>query len=163
VEICRDLKLEAQQGDVFEHLAQNESRYDAIVCNEFLEHLKKPVVFEFLDLCHSALRTGGRLIAKVPNMACPVAANRSRYADVTHETGYTDHSLRTVLEVCGFSQVHVLEMDVYVTRNPVANAAGRLLFAVTAACFRGLELLYGIQTPHAMTKSILAAGVREDS
>jgi 2-polyprenyl-3-methyl-5-hydroxy-6-metoxy-1,4-benzoquinol methylase len=156
LQLCRERGLNAGIADAFVHLAENAARYDAIVCNEFFEHLDKERAFELADLCRLALKDNGVLLIKVPNMACPVAACRSRYVDITHEMGYVDHSLRTMLQVCGFGEVTVVAPDIYVTRNPLANVAARLLYRLVTACFRCLYLLYGIPGRHVMTKSILA-------
>jgi 2-polyprenyl-3-methyl-5-hydroxy-6-metoxy-1,4-benzoquinol methylase len=160
IDICRQNGLNAERGDMFAHLPAHAAEYDAIVCNELFEHLPKGQAFALADLCRGALRPGGTLLVKVPNMACPVGSSRSRYVDITHETGYTDHSLRTLLETCGLANCRVLGPDIYVTRNPLANLAGRLFFRATACWFRVLELGYGIKTPHVMTKSILAVARR---
>ncbi len=156
LEFCRERGLNAGLADAFVHLAENAGRYDAVVCNEFFEHLQKDRAFELARLCRLALRDGGVLLVKVPNMACPVAAARSRYVDITHETGYVDHSLRTLLEVSGFGQVDVLAPDIYVTRYGIVNFAARLAFRLTTAWYCGLYLLYGIPARHVMTKSLLA-------
>jgi 2-polyprenyl-3-methyl-5-hydroxy-6-metoxy-1,4-benzoquinol methylase len=162
VEICRDMNLEADQADIQEYLQGQSGDCAVIVCNELFEHLDKVQAFELADLCRTALAPAGALLVKVPNMACPVGANRSRYADVTHETGYTDHSLKTLLQVCGFASVSVYGPDIYVTRSVCANVAGRLAFRIASVWFRALELLYGIETPHLMTKSVLAIGIKSD-
>ncbi len=160
LQLCQERGLNAGLADAFVHLAENAGRYDAVVCNEFFEHLQKERAFELARLCRQALTDGGVLLVKVPNMACPVAACRSRYVDITHETGYVDHSLRTMLEVSGFADVRVLGPDIYVTRYGLLNLAARLLFRLATAYFRGLYLLYGIPSRHVMTKSLLAVARR---
>ncbi len=135
LEFCRERGLNAGLADAFVHLAENAGRYDAVVCNEFFEHLPKDRAFELARLCRLALSDGGVLLIKVPNMACPVAATRSRYEDITHETGYVDESLRTMLEVSGFGEVDVLAPDIYVSRHSTVNFAARMACRLTTAWY----------------------------
>jgi 2-polyprenyl-3-methyl-5-hydroxy-6-metoxy-1,4-benzoquinol methylase len=156
VEVCRGQGLAAQQADAFEYLAAHRGALDAIVCNDVLEHMPKERGFRFAEQCRAALKEGGVLIIKVPNSAAPIVGARARYSDITHETGFTAHSLRTLLLISGFRQVDVREPDIYVTRNPLANVAGRAAFCVMSAGFRVLFRLYGIATRELMTKHIFA-------
>ncbi len=157
IEICRRIGVRVEQADAFEYLSRKQGRFDAIVCNDFLEHLPKDRAFEFVRLCRSALDEGnGVLIMKVPNAACPLVGCRTRYIDITHEMSYTDHSLRTLLVTCGFRDVTIVGPDIYVTRNPLANCLGRMLFCAATATFRVLYYLYGVKTRHVMTKNLLA-------
>lgn len=153
---CAGLGLNVEKADAFEYLRDRTGRYDAIVCNELFEHLEKEQGFKLAELCRDALKEDGVLLVKVPNMACPIAPGRARYNDLTHETGFTDHSFRQLLLLSGFGDVRVVGTDIYVTRSRVANALGRLAFRCVTALFRCLYLLYGIKGKHVMTKSILA-------
>jgi len=153
---CTGLGLNVEKADAFEYLRDRTGRYDAVVCNELFEHLDKDRALELAGLCREALEDDGVLLAKAPNMACPVVAVRTRYNDLTHETGFTDHSFRQLLLLSGFEDVRVVGTDIYVTRNPLANVLGRLAFRCVTALFRGLYYLYGIKGRHVMTKSILA-------
>jgi 2-polyprenyl-3-methyl-5-hydroxy-6-metoxy-1,4-benzoquinol methylase len=167
IALCAEQGLNPQQADAFEYLKENPGRFDAIVCNEVFEHLPKERGDELAGLCLNALCNGGVMMIKVPNAACPVVGTRSRYCDITHETGFTSHSLKMLLTVAGFRDVRVVAPDIYVTSNPVANIAGRCLFGVVTAVFRLLYRLYGVRTTPVMTKSLLAvarpgARMRED-
>lgn len=156
VEHCVSRGFHAVEADAFEYLSDKSEHFDAIVANEFFEHLEKSRAFEMASLCHQALREGGVLIIKVPNMACPLVGCRGRYVDITHEMGYTHHSLRTLLLMCGFAEVDCFGPDIYVTRNPLANLAGKALFYVVTAVFRGLYYLYGVRTRTVMRMKVVA-------
>ena len=156
VDQCLRNGLNAKKADVFEHISGKKGCFDAIVCNEFFEHLKKDRAFELARLCREALKQRGVLIIKVPNTACPVVGSRARYSDITHEMGYTDHSLHTLLLASGFRDVKTFGPDIYVTRNPVANVAGKMLFHLVTLIFRCLYHLYGVRFKHVMTKAIVA-------
>lgn len=95
------------QGDVMEHLRDRTNRYDVLVANDFLEHLTKRNVIEFLFLCHDALAADGTLLLKTPNMSY-LFASRNRYVDFTHEVGFTEQSLHEVCAAAGFGRVEIL-------------------------------------------------------
>jgi len=82
--------------DVFHYLGQHSDEFDVLTANDLIEHLPKSRIGEFLSLCQSALKPGGRLIIKTPNMDHPLAPHY-RYIDFTHEVGFTEQSL---YEVC---------------------------------------------------------------
>jgi 2-polyprenyl-3-methyl-5-hydroxy-6-metoxy-1,4-benzoquinol methylase len=96
-----------RQGDAMEYLRSRRNSYDVLVANDFLEHLKKDVIIEFLFLCHDALADKGILLLKTPNMSHPFAS-RNRYVDFSHEIGFTEHSLHEVCAAARFGQVDIL-------------------------------------------------------
>ena len=156
LEMCERMGLPAQHGDGFQYLKDKAGCFNVIVCNDLFEHLQKDRAFALADLCSKALSDAGALILKVPNAACPLVGCRTRYVDITHEMSFTDHSLRTLLLSCGFSEVTIIGPDIYVTRNPIVNLAARTLCSVATGLFRALYHLYGVKTRHVMTKNLLA-------
>jgi 2-polyprenyl-3-methyl-5-hydroxy-6-metoxy-1,4-benzoquinol methylase len=78
-------------GDALEYLKKNADKYDAIVANDFIEHLPKNAIIQFLFCALAALRPGGMLLLKTPNMS-NLFASRHRYVDFTHEVGFTEYS-----------------------------------------------------------------------
>src|SRR5512139_1481567 len=95
-----------QQCDALEYLRKKPGVYDVLVANDFIEHLSKADIIEFLSLCHGALAERGILLLKTPNMCNPFAS-RNRYVDFTHETGFTEHSLYAVCAAARFCQVGI--------------------------------------------------------
>ncbi len=156
VDVCLRQALNAEQADAFEFLQNQRAAFDAIVANDLMEHLTREDCFRLAALCRQALRDRAPLVIKVPNAACPVGGARARYCDVTHETAFTAHSLRTLLVASGFSDVSFVAPDIYATSNPVANLGGKVLFAVATAVFRLLYYLYGIRRSGPLTKDLIA-------
>ena len=72
-----------------------------------LEHVPRGQVLRLVRMIHGALKPGGKLVVEVPNSEHPVVGSRNRYADFTHTVGFTDLSLRYVLQNCGFSNVTI--------------------------------------------------------
>ncbi|CAK0781281.1 Methyltransferase domain-containing protein [Gammaproteobacteria bacterium] len=93
-------------------LEQHACHFDLIFMLQVLEHVGKPDVISLLEAAYNSLLPGGKLIIEVPNMANPMIGSYLRYADFTHEVGFTDLSLRYVLQCAGFSQVSLFESKV---------------------------------------------------
>ncbi|MEN6645384.1 MAG: class I SAM-dependent methyltransferase [Armatimonadia bacterium] len=159
VACCRELGLEVEQADATEYL-QRERPYAAVVMNDVLEHIEKPQVVPLLGLIHSRLAPGGRLLIKVPNMSNLVTGTRTRYMDLTHVTGYTDETLRQVLETAGFDEVDTRPVDLYVTGNPVLNVLARAACGLQYASWRLQYRLNGVPRVRVLTKSIIACGIK---
>ncbi|MHB8999534.1 MAG: class I SAM-dependent methyltransferase, partial [Thermoanaerobaculia bacterium] len=76
---------------------------DMLTAFDVVEHLTKDELFEFLDVCHEALKPGGSIVIQTPNAESPFGM-RVRYGDITHEIAFDAESLRHVLEVTGFAR-----------------------------------------------------------
>jgi 2-polyprenyl-3-methyl-5-hydroxy-6-metoxy-1,4-benzoquinol methylase len=84
--------------------------YDIIFARDVIEHLKKEEIIAILKLIYDSLKPGGKFIIQTPNLESPFGC-RYRYADFSHEVGFTRTSLNQVLRCCGFKKV-----DFYPTR-----------------------------------------------
>jgi 2-polyprenyl-3-methyl-5-hydroxy-6-metoxy-1,4-benzoquinol methylase len=94
-------------GDWREFLSAHPHTYGAIIANDFLEHLSKEEILEFLDVVLIALQPKGRLILKVPN-AYTIFGSRDAYIDFTHQLSFTPQSALQVLTAAGFSPIRIL-------------------------------------------------------
>jgi SAM-dependent methyltransferase len=93
-----------EEADLFDYLPRHREAFDAIVAVDVIEHFDKPDVLQVLDMIGTSLRSGGRLIAQVPNGGSPFAA-RNLYGDFTHGVAFTSFSARQVLRAAGFRKV----------------------------------------------------------
>lgn len=153
VDACRSRGLPAEKADIFDWLPGQ--RADVLIATDLLEHLTEPELGRFLSLAHGALRSGGRLIVKVPNAANPVTGCSSIYLDFTHQRSFTDLSLRSVLRIW-FPRVHIFGQNLFVFYwNPLnyVGLAGQFVFD---RVFRLLALLYGQRETRIFKKSIIA-------
>jgi len=89
-------------GDGLAHLKSNPAAYNIIIFAEVAEHFPPEAFREVLKLAHTALKPGGRVVIRTPNMGS-LLASYPRYCDLTHVCGYTDSSLRYLLEQAGFA------------------------------------------------------------
>jgi 2-polyprenyl-3-methyl-5-hydroxy-6-metoxy-1,4-benzoquinol methylase len=150
-------KLDCRCERAFPFVAAEPEAYDAIFCEQELNHLTKSEMLVFLGLCHRALRPGGTLIVHGLNGANPITGSEALAQNFDHYNTFTEYTLRQVLEHTRFSDIRVLPLNLYVFyRNPfnwVAWAAAALL----STAFRLAFILYGKEN-RLFTKKIAAVG-----
>lgn len=122
--------------DTAQFLRERESTYDLIILLHVLEHVPRSETIGFLSAIRQALRPNGRVIIEVPNMANPVNGLTSRYADFTHEVGFTESSLRQVLRMAGFGDI-----DIRPFRIPRSSLARWIQWAVRGILEKAFLLL----------------------
>lgn len=93
-------------GDAFEYLARHPATFDVICALDVIEHFTLDDAFSLALAIRAALRPGGRVIIRTPNMA-NLFGVFSRYMDLTHQTAFTEFSLSELLRAAGFSEVMV--------------------------------------------------------
>lgn len=142
-------------GDAVAFFSHTLEQWDAVVMNDVIEHIDKAQIIDLLSAIRRALRPGGILIVKTVNAANPVLGCSSRYLDFTHTVCFTEESLAFVLRCAGFPHVALFPQNIWVF-NPVVNVIGRCLHCLMTYFWRCLFLLYGRNTTHVFSKSILA-------
>ena len=149
----------AQVEDTVAWLGANGARFDRIFVLHVLEHLSKPLASAWVRALHGALRPGGRLVVEVPNMANFLTSGYLRWADLTHESGYSELSLRSLLESGGFTGFHCFE-DRLPGPGPKAFLAGVFRAAARSlqrTVYRGYEL----PVPEVLTPALCAVATRD--
>lgn len=144
--------------DTVAFLRANERRFERVFVMHVLEHVPRPAAGELVRALYGALKPGGRLVVELPNMACLFTGGYLRYADLTHEAGYTEQSLRQLLEAGGFAGVECFE-----ERIPALGPKG-----VAAGAFRALARFaqrviykgYELPVPAVLTPALCATAVR---
>jgi len=107
VQIARAAGLvQVCQGDYREALAEYPAGFAAVTATDLLEHLTKDEVLATFDQVLVALAPGGVFIARVPNAVSPMGGH-IRYGDFTHESSYTERSIRQLVAATGFQSVSV--------------------------------------------------------
>lgn len=96
-------------GDALSFLREKKNLYVTIVARDFLEHFTKEEIVELMPAVFESLRDGGVFIVQTIN-AENLLGSRLRHADFTHETVFTQDSIRQLLRVFGFSDVEVYPM-----------------------------------------------------
>ncbi len=108
VDLARQVTADVVVENALAFLPRNQQKFDLITAFDLIEHLQKDEVINFLDLAADSLRPGGRLILQTPNADSPWAAS-IRYADFTHEVGFTPALLEKLLTGAGFVSVDARE------------------------------------------------------
>lgn len=95
-----------QKANLFDYLPKHPGKFDMVVANDIIEHLKKDEVLEFLDLIFKALKPSGGVLIATLNAQSLFGA-KTVFIDFTHEQGFTPGSLSQVMRVCNFKDVKV--------------------------------------------------------
>ncbi|MBX3057492.1 MAG: class I SAM-dependent methyltransferase [Anaerolineae bacterium] len=157
VAFCQQMGIEnVVCADGLTYLKETAYQFDLVVMSDVLEHLPKEDVLPTLQAIHMKLKSGGRVLIKVPNMSNPFNI-RSRYVDFTHETSFTTESLAQILRVTGF-QVEVVRGLYTLHRRWLARFFfDRLLWTAFLLFYRHtMHLTRGVERG----KSLLAVGVK---
>lgn len=124
-------------------------KWDCIILWDVLEHIPKDQAVPLLADIRKRLSPAGCLLLQTPNMGA-LSAAFCRYSDVTHETGYTENSLKTVLLAAGFGDVRILPA----WRN--VTGAGRLREMALRLAHRLFWALYGKGAPRIASPNLIS-------
>jgi len=141
----------ATQGDVFETLQQFEARAaNAVVAIDLIEHLTKQEAMLLADEVLRVLAPGGIWIIHTVNGESPFFG-RIRFGDFTHETTFTQQSIRQMLQGVGFASVESFE------DSPIVHGAKSLGRAAIWSAFRGIvRLIIAAETGDMDSHAILS-------
>lgn len=107
VELARAVGLgRVRHADYRDALAERPSGFAVITATDLLEHLTKEEVLDTFDRIVQALIPRGVFVARVPNAVSPLGGH-IRYGDFTHESSYTERSIRQLAAAAGFRSVTV--------------------------------------------------------
>jgi len=98
----RGAKANLHVANAVEFLSARPGSFDCIIAMHVLEHFDAASGQALVRAAFASLAPGGRLILEVPNMANFITAPYARWADYTHRQGYTNESLRALLQSTGF-------------------------------------------------------------
>ena len=107
--LCRERGLEFVEAHDAEEVARFAGPKDGwavIFCLDLLEHIPRERAAGFLMGLRSRLAKDGCLVIQTVNMSY-LGANSVLYGDLTHEAGYTEASLASLLSVAGFVRVEI--------------------------------------------------------
>ena len=111
VKHCVDLGLQCELvTDTVNWLQAHPGGWALITLLDVLEHFRKEDLLEFLAAARMALSPGGLLIIQVPNLQSPEGFLH-RYYDLTHEIGFTEHSLMQLLLVARFGSARFYSFE----------------------------------------------------
>ncbi len=98
------LTLSEIQSDVGVFLADKPETFEFIHMSHVIEHIPKYSLLWVVDALYQALKPGGMLMVRTPNMEGP-CANSSLYVTLAHEYGFSSGNLASLLDICGFDEI----------------------------------------------------------
>ena len=105
VDSCDAIKevfdIEENIGDF---LAKTNQKFDYIHMSHVIEHIPKYSLLYIVDAVYKSLYKDGVLLLRTPNMEGP-AANSSLFVTLTHEYGFSDSNLYSLLHIGGFDEI----------------------------------------------------------
>lgn len=107
VQVASDLGLNAQVGDAMAVLT-NLTEVDAILTADFVEHIEKSDVFDFLKACSKALNENGLVIIRTP-VTDSVFGVRHMCNDYTHRWATNSSVWKTIAGAAGYQLTATLD------------------------------------------------------
>lgn len=126
LQYCKDSGLNVLDGMDNVNLRMLESSADVVIMSHVLEHFPKQEIIPRLRQVKDYLKSGGILIAIVPNAQSNTGCYWA-YEDFTHETLFTSGSLFFVLKASGFSKIDFIDVDCIEGRKFFARIIRKLL------------------------------------
>lgn len=160
VELAKKRSLSCQVADAFGYLeSTDDNSYDAVFCEQELNHLTKDEIIEFLKLACTKIKPGGRLISHSLNGANPITGAEALAQNFDHYNTFTEYTLKQVMEYSGFQDIKVIPLHLYVFWNNPLNYILITVSALYTAFFRASFIMYG-KTNKIFTKKIGAVCVK---
>jgi len=92
------------QSDIGSFLADKPETFQFIHMSHVIEHIPKYSLLWVVDALYRALKPGGVLMLRTPNMEGP-CANSSFYVTLAHEYGFSSANMQSLLDICGFDEI----------------------------------------------------------
>lgn len=106
------ITLHEIQDNIGEFLSDKKEQFDFIHMSHVIEHIPKYSLLWIADALYWALKPGGELLLRTPNMEGP-CANSSLYVTLSHEYGFAGSNLMSLLDICGFDEVRLIDFPEY--------------------------------------------------
>ncbi|MBI5682433.1 MAG: class I SAM-dependent methyltransferase [Deltaproteobacteria bacterium] len=153
IEFCKNnVTPNVEVANTFEFLEDKINTYDMISANDVIEHMPKDTIINFLELIYQALKPGGMLLLKLPNMSNPFALN-ARYRDFTHECGFTEKSIYQVLYVAGFRNINIYPSLTH--DRSIKGLIGKILISIFHRVLRKLFWHQGFTAPEILSSCLV--------
>lgn len=150
---CKELNLNVKLIDMYEFMRETNKKFNLVVMNDLIEHIKKEDVIPTLLQIREVLNARGKLIIKTVNMSSSIASN-SLYSDFTHEWGYTEKSIVQVCRLTGFTHISVYPLYIY-ANIPAFDSTVQIIYKLTEYKFKLLYAFYGKRGYKIFTKNLL--------
>jgi 2-polyprenyl-3-methyl-5-hydroxy-6-metoxy-1,4-benzoquinol methylase len=96
------------EKDIADLLREHPDEFDFIHMSHVIEHVPKYSLLWIVDTIYRALAVDGVLYLRTPNMEGPTALS-SFYVTLSHEYGFAGANLISLLSICGFDDIRLLQ------------------------------------------------------
>jgi SAM-dependent methyltransferase len=159
VEYGRKRGLPCEVADAFGYLERSPDQFDVIIPEQELNHLTHEETIEFLQLCHAALRPGGRIVVYAMNGANPFVGAENLAHNIDHFYIVTEYSLTQLLQLGGFRDVRPFALKLYVFwKNPL-NYVGLAVTTILELVMRLVFMMYGKKV-RVLSKKVAAVATK---
>ena len=143
IAIAKQKNLNCEVAEGFLHVEENPDTYDMIFCEQELNHLTKDEIVQFLQMAKRSLKKGGVLISHALNGSNPIVGAESLAQNFDHFNTFTEYTFHQVLDYCGFVNIKVFPLFLYVFwKNPL-NYILIILDKLYSLFFRFSFIMYG--------------------
>ena len=143
IEHARRHGLNCEVARAFEFLEQSSEPFDAIFCEQELNHLTKQEMLVFLDLCWQKLRAGGKLVTHGLNGANPITGSEALAQNFDHYNTFTEYTFTQVLEHASFQDIRIFPLNLYVFWTNPLNYVLIAMASLYTLFFRVSFIMYG--------------------
>jgi 2-polyprenyl-3-methyl-5-hydroxy-6-metoxy-1,4-benzoquinol methylase len=98
------ITLSEIESDIGSFLAEKPETFEFIHMSHVIEHIPKYSLLGVVDALYRALKPGGVLMLRTPNMEGR-CANSSLYVTLAHEYGFSSANLESLLDICAFDEI----------------------------------------------------------
>lgn len=106
------ITLHEIHNNIGDFLSDKKQQFDFIHMSHVIEHVPKYSLLWVADALYWALKPGGAILLRTPNMEGP-CANSSLYVTLSHEYGFAGSNLLSLLDLCGFDDVRLIDFHDY--------------------------------------------------
>jgi 2-polyprenyl-3-methyl-5-hydroxy-6-metoxy-1,4-benzoquinol methylase len=145
------------ETDIGDFLKPQPEQYQFIHMSHVIEHIPKYSLFWVTDSVYRALRPGGMLCLRTPNMEGP-SPNSSLYVTLAHEYGFCGSNLTSLLSMCGFEDIQLLPSAV--PGETLRQRIGTLLKWPFLAETRLRHRLFGVNEGGQFGPELVATAIR---
>jgi SAM-dependent methyltransferase len=135
--------LNCEVARAFEFLEQGSEPWDAIFCEQELNHLTKQEMLLFVDLCWKKLREGGSLVTHGLNGANPITGSEALAQNFDHYNTFTEYTFTQVLEHANFQDIKIFPLNLYVFWTNPLNYVLMAISSLYTLFFRVSFIMYG--------------------
>jgi SAM-dependent methyltransferase len=103
---CKRFAIPVLHYDALKFLPSMPNHFGLITGFDIIEHFSLSDGYKLLQAIYNALLPGGIAVLRTINMA-NIFGGFSRYIDLTHQIGFTEHSLLQLFNIAGFSKARL--------------------------------------------------------